>query len=263
VRRAATWAAKGPHAPPPAAGPCTPEVWRLTGWLDALLHLSAGVVSWSSWGLDGHCGHHNAVPRARQHTLPLLAQRRDAAALSFPSTGPSAGRGPHRQDGDPGEDDALPRPDLTEPTVEGYMKTWGYQRQLLHTECTPPLHVVLIATTNLRPQARAPVVLCSSELDLAYAPRRDDDGLRCQSEGNVRDAQQDWGLEDCMHGTPTGVTKAAHRSLCMVNVAYRLRADVHARDPDDSILALQAACRGYQYVEETRKMLPEKPAPVV
>ena len=49
------------------------------------------------------------------------------------------------------------------------MQTPLYQMQLLHKEFTPPLHVVIIATTNLRTQARAHVVLCSSDLDLASA----------------------------------------------------------------------------------------------
>ena len=47
------------------------------------------------------------------------------------------------------------------------------------------------------------------------------------------------------------------------NVAYRLRADGHPRDPAYSVLDLQADCRGYQYVEETIQMLPEKPEPVL
>ena len=35
------------------------------------------------------------------------------------------------------------------------------------------------------------------------------------------------------------------------------------RNPDYSILDLKADCRGYKYVEETIKMLPEKPEPVL
>ena len=66
-----------------------------------------------------------------------------------------------------------------------------------------------------------------------------------------------------MNVTPTGVTNAANLSLFMVNVAYRLRADVHPRAPDYSVLDLKADCRGYKYVEETIKMLPEKPEPVL
>ena len=66
-----------------------------------------------------------------------------------------------------------------------------------------------------------------------------------------------------MNVTLTGVTIAANLALFMVNVAYCLRADGPARDPDDSVLDLKADCRGYKYVEETIKMLPEKPEPVL
>jgi len=66
-----------------------------------------------------------------------------------------------------------------------------------------------------------------------------------------------------MNVTPTGVTNAAHLALFMVNVAYRLRTDGQPRDPDYSVLDLKADCRGSKYVEETIKMLPEKPEPVL
>ena len=58
------------------------------------------------------------------------------------------------------------------------------------------------------------------------------------------------------------MTNAAHLSLFLVNVAYQLRTDVWQRAPDYSGLDLKADCRGYTYVEETIKMLPEKPEPV-
>ena len=265
----APWAQRRPGRPkgskntPQADGTFTPELRRLTGWLDALLHLSAGVVSLPSVGLDGHFGTHNALQMARQPHRHLLATLRYDAALYFPSTGSYAGRGPQRTDGDKVNDDDLPRPYLKETTGEGHMTTGVYQMPLLHKACTQPLNIVLIAQTNLRPQARAHVVLLSSDLDRAYAPLVDYDGLRYQIELNFRDAKQYWGLEDFMNVTPAGVTNAANLSLFMVNVAYRLRADVHARDPDSSVLDLKADCRGYKYVEETIKMLPAKPEPVL
>jgi putative transposase len=49
----------------------------------------------------------------------------------------------------------------------------------------------------------------------------------------------------------------------MVNVAYRLRADSHLPDSDYSVLDLKADCRGAKYVEETIKLLPEKPEPIL
>jgi len=152
---------------------------------------------------------------------------------------------------------------LKETSVEGHIQTRLYQAQLLHKEFPQPLNVVIIAKTNLRTQAHAHGVLFSSDLALAYASLVDYYGLRFQIECNFRDAKQYWGLEDFMNVTPTGVTNAANLSLFMVNVAYRLRADVHPRAPDYSVLDLKADCRGYKYVEETIKMLPEKPEPIL
>ena len=157
----------------------------------------------------------------------------------------------------------MPTQYLKDTTVEGHIRTCVYQTQLLHQEFQQPLNVVIIAKTNMRTQARAHVVLFSSDLELAYMPLVDYYGLRFQIEFNFRDAKQYWGLEDFMNVTPTGVTNAANLSLFMVNVAYRLRTDGHPRDPDYSILDLKADCRGYKYVEETIKMLPEKPEPVL
>ena len=88
---------KGSKNTSKANGTFTPELWRITGWLDALLHLIAGVVSWTDVVLDGHFGKHHALHMARQHNLHLIAKLRCDAALYFPYTGPYAGRGPHRK----------------------------------------------------------------------------------------------------------------------------------------------------------------------
>ena len=254
---------KGSKNQPKAARTFTPELGRIAGWLDALLHLIAGVIPLTYLVLDGHCGNSNALEMARQSHLQLISKLRYDAALYVPYTGPYAGRGPHRKYGAKVDYDHLPMQYLKETTVEGYIQTCIYQAQLLHKEFLQPLHVVIIAKTNLRTQARAHVVLFSSDLDLAYAPLVDYYGLRFQIEFNFRDAKQYWGLEDFMNVTPTGVTNAANLSLFMVNVVYRLRADVQSRDPDYSVLDLKADCRAYKYVEETIKMLPEKPEPVL
>jgi putative transposase len=159
--------------------------------------------------------------------------------------------------------DHLPGQYLKETPVEGHIQTCIYQAQLRHKEFPQPLNVVIIVKTNLRTHARAPVVLFSSDLALAYAPLVDYYGLRFQLEFNFRDAKQYWGLEDVMNVTPTGGTNAANLALFMVNVAYRLRPEGHPREPDYSVLDLKADGRGYKYVEETIKMLPEKPEPVL
>jgi hypothetical protein len=254
---------KGSKNKPKADGTCTPELGRIAGWLDALLQLIAGVIPLTYLVLDGHFGNHNALQMAQQSQLQLISKLRYDAALYFPYTGPYAGRGPYRKYGAKVDYDALPTQYLKETTVEGPMQTCIYQMHLLHKEFTQPLNVVIIAKTNLRTQARAHVVLFSSDLALAYTLLIDYYGLRFQIEFNFRDAKQYWGLEDFMNVTPTGVTNAANLSLFMVNVAYRLRAEVPPHDPDYSIVDLKADWRGYKYVEETIKMLPEKPEPVL
>jgi hypothetical protein len=246
-----------------AAATLTPELVRITAMLTALLQLIVTILSVTHLVLDGHFGNHHALHMARQCGLHLISKLRCDAALYFPSTGPYAGRGPRRKYGPKVDYDRLPVQYLKETTVEGHIETRLYQMQLLHKEFAQPLNVVIIAKTNLRPQACAHVVLFSSDLALAYAPLVDYYGLRFQIEFNFRDAKQYWGLEDFMNSTPTGVTNAANLSLFMVNVAYCLRADGHSREPDDSVLDLKADWRGYKYVEETIKMRPEKPEPVL
>ena len=195
---------KGRKNTPKADVTLTPELLRITDMLDALLQLIAGLLSLTYLVLDGHFGNHNALQMARQCNLHLISKLRCDAALYFPYTGPYAGRGPHRKYGDKVDYDDLPMPYLKETTVEGQMKTCVYQMQLLHKEFPQPLNVVIIVKTNLRTQARAHVVLFSSDLALAYAPLVDYYGLRFQIEFNFRDAKQYWGLEDFMNVTPTG-----------------------------------------------------------
>jgi hypothetical protein len=241
----------------------TPELLRIKAMLDALRQLIAGVIPLTYLILDGHFGHHNALQMARQGHLHLISKLRCDAALYFPYTGPYAGRGPHRKYGPKIDYDNIPVQYLQETTVEGHIQTRLYQIQLLHKEFAQPLNVVIITKTHLQTQARAHVVLFSSDLTLAYASLVDYYRLRFQIEFNFRDAKQYWGLEDFMNITPTGVTNAANLSLFMVNVAYRLQAEGRQSDPDYSILDLKADCRGYKYVEETIKMLPQKPGPVL
>jgi putative transposase len=188
---------------------------------------------------------------------------RNDAALALPYTGPYVGRGPRRKYGAKVDYDHLPEQYCQETTVEGHIQTRVYQMHLLHKEFAQPVNVVIIVKTNLRTQAQAHVILFSSDLELPYVQLVDYYSVRFQIEFNFREAKQYWGLEDFMNITPTGVTNAASLSLFMVNVAYRLRTARHPRDPDYSVLDLKADCRGYKYVEETIKLLPEKPAPIL
>ena len=167
---------QGGQNTPQAAVPLTPECWPMSARRDAFLPLVAGDIPLTSWGLDGHFGTRNALPMARQGNWPLISKRRGAAALSFPSRGPEAGRGPHRKDGPKGEDDNRPGRYLKETTVEGPIQTRLSQARLLHKACAHPLKVVMSATTPRQTQARAHVLLFSRDLERADAPLVDDDG---------------------------------------------------------------------------------------
>jgi len=213
--------------------------------------------------LDGHFGNHNAVHMARQCHVHLLSKRRSDSALYVPYTGLYAGRGPHRMYGSKLDDRRIPEQFLTATTVEGHLQTRIYQAQLLPKEFSQALNVVIIVKLNLPTQARAYVILFSSDLDLSYDRLRDYYCLRFQIECNFRDAKQYWGLEDFMNVTQTAVTNAANLALFMVNVSQRLLRDLRQSDPASSILDLKAQCRGYTYVTDTIKMLPEKPAPIL
>jgi putative transposase len=143
--------------------------------------------------------------------------------------------------------------------VEGPIETRIYQAALLHKEFPQPLNVVIIAKINRTTQAHAHVILFSSDLALPYAKLIDYYSLRFQIEFTFRAAKQYWGLEDFMNVTGTAVTNAANLALFMVNLVAVLLRDVRQREPAWSVLDIKAFCRGYTYVLETIKLLPEPP----
>ena len=172
---------KGSKNTPKAAATLTPELVRIKAMLTALLHLIATVLSVTYLVLDGHFGNHNALQMARQCGLHLISKLRCDAALYLPYTGRYAGRGPRRKYGPKVDYDHLPGQYLKETTVEGPIETRLYQMQVLHKEFAQPLNVVILAKTNLRTQARAHVILFSSDLDLAYTPLVDTMGYGSKS----------------------------------------------------------------------------------
>jgi hypothetical protein len=76
---------------------------------------------------------------------------------------------------------------------------------------------------------------------------------------NFRDAKQYWGLEDFMNVKQTPVTNAANLSMLIVNMSHLLLDRYRSENPAFSVLGLKAHYRGYRYVTETIKMLPQKP----
>ena len=74
--------------------------------------------------------------------------------------------------------------------MEGQIDTRIYRAELLHKEFPQPLNVVIIAKVNRTTQARAHVILFSSDLALASDTLIDYYRLRFQIEFTFRDAQQ-------------------------------------------------------------------------
>ena len=59
------------------------------------------------------------------------------------------------------------------------------------------------------------------------------------------------------------LTNALNLSLFMVNVSQVLLTEFRKSNPQSSILDLKAYCTAARYFEETIKMLPEKPEPIL
>jgi putative transposase len=250
---------KGSKNQPKAALTLSPELQRIQTLVQDLLRLIVGVLPLTYLVLDGHFGNSPTLHMAQQCGLHLISKLRADAALYVPYDGPYQGRGPRRKYGAKLDYAALPEQYLRQTRVEAQLETRIYQAELLHKEFAQPLNVVIIEKTNLTTQVRAHAILFSSDLALPYDQLIDYYSLRFQIEFTFRDAKQYWGLDDFMNVTAVAVANAANLSLFMVNVVYVLLGELRHTDPHCSVLDLKAYCRGYRYVLETIKRLPEQP----
>jgi putative transposase len=241
----------------------SPELTRIQRQICALLKRIGGALPLSYLVLDGHFGNAATLQMARACQLHLISKLRSDSALYLPYDGVYAGRGPRRIYGDKLNPRAIPERYLCQTRVEKDIATRIYQVQARHKTFAQPLNIVCIVKTNLKTQAQAHVLLFSSDLALAFDKLLDYYCLRFQLEFSFRDAKQYWGLEDFMTTHPTRVTNAANLSLFMVNLVERVLLDKRRLQPEMSVLDLKAQCRGAKYVEETIKLLPERPEPVL
>jgi putative transposase len=237
----------------------SPELTRIQTLICALLTRIGGVLPLTYLVLDGHFGTAAALQMARACQLHLISKLRSDSALYLPYDGPYAGRGPRRIYGDKLNPRCIPHRYLCQSRVDKDIETRIYQVQARHKTFTQPLNVVCLVKTNLKTHSQAHVLLFSSDLTLPFEKLIDYYCLRFQLEFNFRDAKQYWGLEDFMTTHPTRVTNAANLSLFMVNLVERVLREMRCLQPEISVLDLKAQCRGAKYVEETIKLLPEKP----
>ena len=250
---------KGSTAKAKAAVPLSPELSRIQKMILSLLDRIGGRMPLTYLVLDGHFGNAAALRMALECKLHLISKLRSDSALYLPYDGPYAGRGPKRIYGDKLNPGAIPEQYLRHTSVEKDIQTCTYQFTALHKSFAQKLNVVCIVKTNLKTLSQAHVLLFSSDLALSYDKLLEYYCLRFQLEFNFRDAKQHWGLEDFMTTNPTRVQNAANLSLFMVNLVERVLREMRVKEPEISVLDLKAQCRGAKYVEETIKLLPEKP----
>ncbi|MFM7447469.1 MAG: transposase [Leptolyngbyaceae cyanobacterium] len=235
------------------------ELRLIKGAILALLSLIAGLLPIRYLLLDGQFGNNHALQMARQCNLHLISKLRYDSQLFLPYQG-SDGR---RKYGDRLNPRQLSSDYRVASSIEDGIRTDIYQLTALNPSFGCPLNVVVILKTHLKTQQQLHVILFSSDLELSYDKLMDYYSLRFQIEFNFRDAKQFWGLEDFMNTTERGVTNAANLSLFMVSVSHRLLQDVKRDWPECSILDLKAWFRGFVYVQEVLKLLPEKLDPIL
>jgi putative transposase len=209
--------------------------------------------------LDGHFGNYPSAFMVRQENLHLISKLRSDAALYPAFQGEYSGAGRPAKYGEKIDVRKLDAKYLQETSTEDNLRTDIYQGQFYNKEFSFALNVVIMVKTNLETNARAHVILFSTDLEQAYDKIIKFYSLRFQIEFNFRDAKQYWGLEDFMNIKETAVTNAANLSFFMANFSQALLQPFRQNQPDYSVLDLKSHYRGVRYASETIKMLPEKP----
>jgi len=250
---------KGSKTQPRALPSLSPELGLIQSMVQAFLSRLAGLVRVKYLALDGHFGNYPSAWMVRQAGLHLISKLRHDAALFEPFSGVYRGSGPHPKYGPRLDVRQPPQKYLQSETVADGLRTQIYQASLLNKVFAEAINVVIILKTNLATGAQAHVLLFSTDPDLASDKLIDYYSLRFQIEFNFRDAKQYWGLDDFMNVKETAVTNAAQLAFFMVNFSTVLLQPFQTLNPAFGILDLKAHYRGYRYVTEMLKILPQKP----
>lgn len=241
----------------------TPELKRIQKMVKKQLASLQNLVTVRYLALDGHFGNNNALQMVRQCGLQLISKLRHDAAVYFIYDGKQKRNGPRKKYGQKINYQRIPEKYLVEQSTQGDICTRIYQAVMLHPDFAQALNVVIITKTNLKTGAFANVNLFASDLELPYEKIIDLYSLRFQIEFNFRDAKQFWGLEDFMNVKEIPLTNAFNLALFMVNLSQVLLCDLRQAIPESSILDLKAYFRAAKYFQETIKMLPQKPEPIL
>jgi len=241
----------------------SPELLRIQKMVTNQLEILKNLLTVRYLALDGHFGNNNALQMVLQCGLHLISKLRHDAALYFIYDGKQKRTGPRRKYGKKIDYRNIPKKYLVERSIEDNIETHIYQAKMLHRAFAQPLIMVIITKTNLKTGAFASVNLFSSDLELSYEKIINYYSLRFQIEFNFRDAKQHWGLEDFMNIKEVPLTNALNLSLFMVNLSHALLSEFRKTNPDSGILDLKAYFRAAKYFEETIKLLPQKPEPIL
>ena len=234
---------------------------HIQSMLKKVLATMDGFIPIQYFLLDGYFGNNNTLQMVRDSGLHLISKLRRDAALYLPPTTPYQGRGRPALYGEkfnPKEIDSKYR---VSTQTQGNITTEVYQIACQHKRFPDPLNVVCLRKTNAKTQETSHVLLFSSDLKLEAETLIDYYALRFQIEFNFRDAKQFWGLDDFINVKEIPVNNAANLSMFMVNVSAKLRERFAAEHPSFGVLDLKARYRAEKYLQETLKILPQKPIP--
>ena len=228
-----------------------------------LLEKARDIIPLRYLVLDGYFGNNNALQMTLQCDLHLISKLRTDAALYLHPTTVREGPGRPQIYGerfDPRQVDPKYR---ISTEINANIRTEVYQINLRHRKFPEPLNVVCILKTNLTTKQQSHILLFSSDLALDAEKMVDYYSLRFQIEFNFRDAKQYWGLQDSMNVNKIPVNNAANLSMFMVSVSTKLMNTFQGENTDYSVIDLKSHYRGLKYIEETLKILPQKPEPFV
>jgi len=241
----------------------SPELVRIQKMVKKQLKILKNLLTVRYLALDGDFGNNNALQMVLQCGLHLISKLRHDAALHFIYDGKQKRSGPHRKYGKKIDYRNISKKYLVKTSAKDNIETRIYQAKMLHRGFAQTLNVVIITKTNLKTGAFASVNLFSSDLELSCQKIIDFYSLRFQIEFNFRDAKQFWGLEDFMNVKEVPLTNAINLSLFMVNLSQALLCEFRETNLDCGVLDLKAYFRAAKYFEETIKMLPQKPEPIL
>ena len=231
--------------------------------LKTVLATLGGFIPIRYFLLDGYFGNNKTLQMVRDCGLHLISKLRRDAALYLPPTTPYQGRGRPAIYGEKFNPKDIDGKYQVSTQTQGNITTEVYQMRCRHKRFPDPLNVVCLLKTDAKTQEKSYVLLFSSDLELDTETMIDYYALRFQIEFNFRNAKQFWGLDDFMNVKEIPVNNAANLSMFMVNVVAKLREIFDAEHPGFGVLDVKARYRGLRYLQETLKILPQKPETIV